>query len=57
VSRALEPGLMLPDTLDAEELLRKMQATPAPEYLVIRPDGTAAGIITTRDFARRLKDA
>ena len=57
VARPLEPGLVLPDSLDAEGLLRRMQATPAHEYLVVRADGTAAGIITTRDFARRLKGA
>jgi Zn-dependent proteases len=55
VSRPLEPGLMLPDTLDARGLLRRMQATPAHEYLVVHPDGSAAGIIATRDFARRLR--
>ncbi|MDT4942432.1 MAG: hypothetical protein QOJ34_2521, partial [Pseudonocardiales bacterium] len=35
-------------------LLRRMQATPSREYLVVRPDGSAAGIITARDFARQL---
>lgn len=55
VARPLEPGLVLSDSLDAEALLRKMQATPAHEYLVVRADGSAAGIITTRDFARRLR--
>jgi Zn-dependent protease/CBS domain-containing protein len=54
VARRLEPGLVLPDTVDAAELLRRMQATPAREYLVVHADGSAAGIITTRDFASRL---
>jgi Zn-dependent protease len=57
VARALEPGLMLPDSIDADGLLRMMQATPAREYLVLHPDGSAAGIIATRDFARRLRRA
>jgi Zn-dependent protease len=57
VARPLEPGLMVPDSIDAEALLRRMQETPAHEYLVVRPDGSAAGIITTQDFARRLKGA
>jgi Zn-dependent protease/CBS domain-containing protein len=54
VARPLEPGLMVPDTIDAAGLLRRMQATPAREYLVVHPDGSPAGIITTQDFARRL---
>jgi Zn-dependent protease len=54
VARPLEPGLMVPEGIDAEALLRRMQATPAREYLVVRADGTAAGIISTRDFARRI---
>jgi Zn-dependent protease/CBS domain-containing protein len=55
VARPLEPGLMVPDGIDAEALLRRMQTTPAREYLVVRPDGSPAGIITTRDFAQRLQ--
>jgi CBS domain containing-hemolysin-like protein len=54
VARPLEPGLMVPEGIDAEALLRRMQATPAREYLVVRADGSAAGIISTRDFARRI---
>jgi CBS domain containing-hemolysin-like protein len=54
VSRPLEPGLVIPDTVDAAGLLRRMQATPSREYLVVRPDGSAAGIIAARDFADRL---
>jgi CBS domain containing-hemolysin-like protein len=55
VARPLEPGLLVPDGIDAKALLRRMQTTPAHEYLVVRPDGSAAGIITTRDFAQRLR--
>jgi Zn-dependent protease/CBS domain-containing protein len=54
VARPLEPGLMVPEAIDAAGLLRRMQATPSREYLVVRPDGSAAGIIATRDFALRL---
>jgi Zn-dependent protease len=54
VARPLEPGLMVPDSIDAADLLRRMQETPSREYLVVRPDGSAAGIIAARDFARRL---
>jgi Zn-dependent protease len=55
VARPLEPGLLVPDGIDAKALLRRMQTTPAHEYLVVRADGSAAGIITTRDFAQRLR--
>jgi hypothetical protein len=54
VARPLEPGLVLPEDIDAAELLRRIQATPSREYLVVRPDGSAAGILAARDFADRL---
>jgi Zn-dependent protease/CBS domain-containing protein len=54
VARPIEPGLLVPEDIDAAELLRHMQQTPSGEYLVLRPDGSAAGIIAARDFARRL---
>ena len=54
VARPIEPGLLLPETIDAAELLRRMQATPSREYLVVHADGSAAGIIAARDFAQRL---
>ena len=57
VSRPLEPGLLIPDNVDAAALLRHMQATPSREYLIVRPDGSPAGIIAARDFADRLAGA
>lgn len=54
VARALEPGLLLPDTLQAIDLLAAVRATPASEYLVVRPDGTLAGILTASDLAAAL---
>jgi Zn-dependent protease/CBS domain-containing protein len=55
VSRPLDPALRLPIGLAGDALLDRMRAAPAGEYLVVRPDGTPAGIISTRDFLRRLK--
>ena len=55
VARPLENGLTLPEHLGGEELLARMRATPASEYLVLRADGSAVGIITTRDLVQRLK--
>lgn len=57
VARPLEPGLLVPVGLDATDLLKQMQRTPAREYLVVETDGSPAGIIATVDFARRLKGA
>lgn len=55
VARPLENGMTLPEHLGGEELLAHMRATPASEYLVLRADGSAVGIITTRDLVQRLK--
>ena len=57
VARPLEPGLILPTDIDAAELLRRMQTTPARDYLVVHPDGSAAGVISARDFAAELRGA
>lgn len=56
VARPLEAGLLIPADVDSAELLRRMQVTPSREYLVVRPDGSAVGIIAARDFAQRLSD-
>jgi Zn-dependent protease/CBS domain-containing protein len=55
VARPLEPGLIVPADIDAAALLRRMQTTPAHEYLVVHPDGSAAGVISARDFAAELR--
>jgi Zn-dependent protease len=55
VARPLEAGMVLPVDIDSRDLLDRMQAHPAREYLMLAADGSPAGIITTVDFARRLK--
>jgi Zn-dependent protease len=55
VARPLEDGLTIPDDLDGDALVERMRATPASEYLVLHTDGSAAGIISTRDLLQRLK--
>jgi Zn-dependent protease len=57
VARPLEPGLTLPDDLDGPALLRRIQTTPAREYLVVHRDGRAAGILSAADVARHLRAA
>jgi Zn-dependent protease/CBS domain-containing protein len=53
-ARPLEPGLILEDGLSGEELLSRVRATPASEYLVIGADGASRGILATSDLARAL---
>ncbi len=55
VARPLEPGLILPLGLSGEDLLARVRAFPAPEYLVVHPDGSPAGILSTADLAAVLK--
>lgn len=49
VARSLEPGLRLPSTIAGEDLLRAMTLMPAHEYLLIHPDGSVYGVLTTAD--------
>ena len=52
LSRRLEPGLVLPAELSGEELLRRLEATPATEYLVVEPNGDIYGILAAADVRR-----
>ena len=49
VARSLDPGLTLPADISGEALIRAMQETPASEYLLVEPDGTIYGVLSTRD--------
>jgi Zn-dependent protease/CBS domain-containing protein len=51
VSRPLQPGLVLAANLRGSQLLAAVRATPATEYLVVRPDGSPAGILSAADLA------
>ncbi|BFV55906.1 hypothetical protein KCMC57_up10100 [Kitasatospora sp. CMC57] len=57
LARDLEPGLRLGVGLTGEQLLTAMRATPATEYLVLRPDGTVYGVLSLADLERRLNAA
>ncbi len=56
VSRRLEPGTTLPADLSGEQLVQALQQTPAAEYLLVEPDGSVLGVLSTKDvttaFAR-----
>ncbi|MFD9125750.1 site-2 protease family protein [Kitasatospora sp. NPDC059571] len=57
MARDLEPGLRLDVGLTGEELLAALRRNPASEYLVVRPDGTAYGVLAVSDLERRLNAA
>ena len=53
VSRTVEPGRTLPADLTGEDLIRAVQANPAPTYLVV--SGTdVVGVLRFADLARVL---
>ena len=55
LARRLEPGLMVAADLTGEALIRYLDATPATESLVVEPDGSIVGILTTADVRRAVQ--
>ncbi|WP_141780350.1 site-2 protease family protein [Nocardioides albertanoniae] len=49
VTRRLESGLTLSADIDGEELIQAISKTPAPEYLLVEPDGSIYGVLVTSD--------
>jgi len=49
VARTMEEGLSLPADLSGEPLIRAMQRTPSTEYLLLEPDGSVYGVLTSED--------
>lgn len=54
VSRPLESGMLIKDTMSGDQVLAALRAYPASEYLVIGDDGVSRGVIATADLARAL---
>jgi Zn-dependent protease/CBS domain-containing protein len=52
LTRTLEPGLMVPADLSGDRLILAMQRTPATEYLLVEPDGSIFGVLSTADVDR-----
>jgi Zn-dependent protease len=52
LARTLTAGLLLPADLSGEALVRAMHDTPATEYVLVEPDGSVFGLLTTRDVDR-----
>jgi Zn-dependent protease/CBS domain-containing protein len=52
LSRRLEPGMVLDAELGGEDLLRRIDAFPATEYLVVEADGAIYGVLSAADVRR-----
>lgn len=57
VARTIEDGLTLPADLAGEELVMAISRTPAGEYLLVEPDGTLVGVLTTADVDRAFRES
>lgn len=49
VAVTLEEGLVLPADIAGEDLVRAMARRPASEYLLVEPDGSLYGVLSTHD--------
>lgn len=57
VARELAEGLRLPADISGEALVRAISRTPATEYLLVEPDGSVYGVLTTADVDKAFRDA
>ena len=55
VARTLEDGLRLPAGIGGEDLIRAISARPAGEYLLLDPDGSIFGVLSTADVDRAFR--
>lgn len=55
LSRRIEPGLFVEADLVGEDLLRRLEATPATEYLVVGPEQAIVGILAAQDVNRAIR--
>jgi hypothetical protein len=52
IVRSFEDGLALPADIGGEALVLAMGRTPAAEYVLVEPDGSIYGVLTTEDVDR-----
>jgi Zn-dependent protease len=52
LTRALDPGLILPADISGEDLLAAIQRAPATEYLLVEPSGEMYGVLAAEDVGR-----
>jgi Zn-dependent protease/CBS domain-containing protein len=57
VSRPIEDGLRIPEDMTGQELMDRLQTTPASEYLVYGPDDRPVGVLVMVDVVARLDPA
>jgi Zn-dependent protease len=57
VARDIGDGLRLPADISGEDLVRAITETPAGEYLLVEPDGSVYGVLTTADVDRAFREA
>ena len=57
VARSLEAGLVVPVDVGGEDLITRMRAHPASEYLVVDHDGAIYGVLSTADVDAALATA
>lgn len=57
VARDIAAGLSLPADISGEDLVRAITTTPASEYLLVEPDGSVYGVLTTADVDRAFREA
>jgi Zn-dependent protease len=57
LARRLEPEMVLGLGLGGEELLRRMEACPATEYLVVEDDGAIYGVLAAQDVRSAVQNA
>ena len=55
VARTIDEGLRLPAGIGGEDLIRAISAQPAGEYLLLDPDGTIFGVLSTADVDRAFR--
>lgn len=56
VARTLEAGLLVPSDLTGEELVRAMARLPAEEYVLVEPDGSIFGVLSSTDVDRAFEE-
>jgi hypothetical protein len=54
VSRPIEEGMRIPESLSGEELMQRLSAFSASEYVVYAPDGHLTGVLVAVDFVARI---
>ena len=57
VSRPVEDGMRIPESLGGQELMDRLQTTPASEYLVYGPDDRPTGVLVMVDVVARIDPA